>query len=622
MLRSIVWILAALSLTVDLAAAGNAECTAACVRTRKSCLALTKSDKTAMRSDCKDLGGQKSCFKEVASRTRAELVDCREANGQCLKCCGGGGAPVACSTGCDGEPLPSTWAGIQKLFKNRGCTDATCHGAAKSGGLDLASNAAYKNLIEVPSTASALSRIEPGDAYRSYLFLKLAARTDPSLVPAGVEVGTPMPNGGLPALTTDELEAVRKWIYAGAPEAGNVPGTGELLGACLPPARPFRIRPLAAPAPADGFQFKLPPFRLKAHSEVEYCFATYYDLTSVVPKEFQDPTGTTFYQDGSELRQDPQSHHLILNRYFGADADVHDPAFGKWTCVGGKKTGVECEPTNLTGCGKDGVCTSEIKPTFACIGYGPTNGGAGRTLIPIGGAQKAQSYGRFAEGVYAGLPMKGILYWNPHAFNLTDNDTVLHGWLNYHYAADRQYFVRSMFNIRKIFSANAAPFTKQDVCNTQELPKGARVYQLSSHTHRHGEYFWIKGPDDTLLYENLVYNDPPLKTFDPPLAFDSDDPAQRTLTYCATFNNGLREDGSFDTELVTRASRVPPAAPVGKCKPVACVAGQVGAACTVNADCDSTPGAGDGNCDACNITGGESTENEMFILIGQYYVVN
>jgi hypothetical protein len=39
-----------------------------------------------------------------------------------------------------------------------------------------------------------------------------------------------------------------------------------------------------------------------------------------------------------------------------------------------------------------------------------------------------------------------------------------------------------------------------------------------------------------------------------------------------------------------------------------------------NHTCDSAPGANDGLCDACRITGGESTENEMFILIGSYYV--
>lgn len=39
-----------------------------------------------------------------------------------------------------------------------------------------------------------------------------------------------------------------------------------------------------------------------------------------------------------------------------------------------------------------------------------------------------------------------------------------------------------------------------------------------------------------------------------------------------------------------------------------------------DASCDSSPGAGDGFCDACPITGGESTQNEMFVLFGAHYV--
>ena len=33
------------------------------------------------------------------------------------------------------------------------------------------------------------------------------------------------------------------------------------------------------------------------------------------------------------------------------------------------------------------------------------------------------------------------------------------------------------------------------------------------------------------------------------------------------------------------------------------------------------PGAGDGLCAACPITGGESTENEMFLINGTYYLL-
>mgnify|MGYP001469293193 CR=1 FL=1 len=38
-------------------------------------------------------------------------------------------------------------------------------------------------------------------------------------------------------------------------------------------------------------------------------------------------------------------------------------------------------------------------------------------------------------------------------------------------------------------------------------------------------------------------------------------------------------------------------------------------------NCDSAPDAHDGECDACPLRGGVTTEDEMFILLGFYYVV-
>jgi hypothetical protein len=512
----------------------------------------------------------------------------------------------------------STFKGIQSaIFEKHGCTQQACHGAARQGGLDLSPDVAYQNLFQVKSTASPFNRVEPGDQRRSFLWLKLAAATDPSQLPPGVQVqGAPMPNG-LPPLSKDELEAIRLWIYSGAPQDGAVNGTQTLLNACLPAPKPIVIQPLDPPAPGEGVQFVMPPWHLEAHSEHELCFATYYDITAQVPAEFQDPSGTLFRFSGQELRQDPQSHHLILNRYFGT-ADVHDPAFGAWTCNGGEKAGQPCEPTDLTSCGT-GTCMSEIKQSFACIGFGPR--GSGQTFRAIGGAQKAQSSLTYVDGVFAQIPMKGVLYWNSHAFNLTDEDTTMHARLNYYFAKNAKYPIRPIFNTSKIFAPNAAPYTTQTICNDHQLPQGTRLFELSSHTHKHGKHFTIAGPDGTLLYENFVYNDPADLIFDPPLAFDSPDPAQRVLHYCSLYNNGVAEDGSPDPTTVTRASRVPPQG--FKCQPTACAAGRIGAPCAGVGDdrtCDSAPLANDGSCDACPITGGESTENEMFILIGGYYV--
>jgi hypothetical protein len=51
------------------------------------------------------------------------------------------------------------------------------------------------------------------------------------------------------------------------------------------------------------------------------------------------------------------------------------------------------------------------------------------------------------------------------------------------------------------------------------------------------------------------------------------------------------------------------------------VAGKIGAPCGGSEDntaCDSSPGAGDGWCDACPITSGVTTEDEMFFIFPAY----
>jgi len=530
---------------------------------------------------------------------------------------------LTCQCAADTSSFKSTFDGIQKvIFDGHGCTNQLCHGSSQQGGLDLSAGVAYQNLLEVPSTESEFPRIQPGDQNRSFLWLKLAAKTAPNLLPPGVQVaGAPMPNG-LAALSSDELEALRLWIYSGAPQTGTVPGTEAVLNACLPPAEPIVIKPLDPPPPGTGLQFVMPDWHLEAHSQHELCFATYYDVSNQVPNEFQDPTGTMFRFSTNDLRQDPQSHHLILNRYAGPVTDIHDPSFGAWTCNGGEKAGQACEPTDTTSCGS-GICTSEIKQSFACIGFGP--GSAGQNFYAIGGAQKAQATTQFVDGVFAQIPMKGILYWNSHAFNLTDQDTTMHARLNYTFASNPKFPVGSIFDTSHIFSANAAPYKTQTICNDYVLPQGARLFNLSSHTHKHGKHFTVADPSGATVYESFVYNDPVSQTYNPPLAFDSADPKQRTLHYCSLYNNGVAADGSPDPSTVTRASMVPQSAgnTIGRCSPVACAAGKVAKPCRGVGDdhaCDTAPGANDGFCDACPITGGESTENEMFILIGSYYI--
>lgn len=523
-----------------------------------------------------------------------------------------------CATG---ESYDSTYDAIQQIvFERQGCTQDACHGSAKSGGLELTAGQSWANIYSVRAQGSSLALIEPGDEDRSYLWLKLAAATRPGQYQIA---GSPMPSG-LAAISENDLELLRTWIYAGAPETGNVLGTESFLEGCLPPAAPIEIEPLEPPAAGTGIQIKMPEWTLRGGEEFEGCFASVYDVTDQVPERFR--SGNTFLWNKSEVRQDPQSHHLFLYmplNNFAGGVDIYDPAFGEWTCAGGPMVGQPCDQGDLASCGDEGICTSEIVESFGCTGYGPSNVGF-NTLI--GGAGQPVFRTIFADGVFAPLPLKGVIYWNSHAFNLTSTEGTMHAAINYEFAKDTRFPISSIANFSAIFRPNALPYTRETYCNEHVLPQGMRLFEIYTHTHKRGERTWITLPDGTMIYENFSFSDPLQARFDPPLEFDSPNAEDRTLTYCGTYNNGVAPDGSPDPKTVSRLSLVRKAAGDqfgGNCEPLACAAGRVGEPCDGEGDdaaCDSSPGSGDGWCDACRITGGESTENEMFNLFGFGYV--
>ena len=546
-----------------------------------------------------------------------------------LASCGGGGgstaAPVPVTEPSPGpgsgeceDSFDTTFEAIQMVvFERHGCTNDVCHGSAASGGLDLRPDVAWQNLFDVPSTGSQYRRVVPGAANFSYLYLKLLAATQDEL-PGGVSItGSPMPSG-LPPLSANELEAIRTWIEVGASRDGvvgdNVDGSsdtiGDLLGACLPPATPISVEPLPPPSPDQGVQLEMPPYLLEAASEVELCFASYYDVSDIVPDEFKTPDGGSFYINDTVTRGDPHSHHFVVTNS-GLDASfLDDPSFGAWSCRSGPRKGEACDPRDADSCG-GGLCASEPADSVACIGFGPKEASIDVALGSIGGPSRA--------GYYAVRPLKGILYWNSHAFNLTTSDHELHTRVNLYYATDRRVRGELATDSSNIYiQSGQPPFTEETYCASHVVPRGVEMFRLVSHTHKRGGRFWVTDPSGVQIYESFVYSDPVFQEYDPPIVYDSPNAADRTLTYCAVYNNGVNPDGSPNTRTVTKLSSMPDRT---SCRPVACTEGQVGAPCNGaddDAACDSTPGAGDGVCDACPITAGVTTENEMFIVIPYY----
>jgi hypothetical protein len=638
---------------------------------------------------------------------------------------------TAVAADCSSGSYPSTFALIQKvIFEDHGCTNDICHGAAMSGGLDLRAGVSYQNLVDVDAvTVPNMKRLVAGEKDQSLLWLNLAAKTDPAEWKAPLR---PMPLDPIPALTADELEAMRLWIQKGAPQDGVVEGTDTLLNACLPPPEPLTVKPLPPPDPGTGLQFHMPRWILQAHSEREVCFATYYDVSAQVPAEFRGPDGTTFRYKLNTVRQEPQSHHLIVNLYQG-QAAPNDPAWGPYTCNGGALDGQSCDPTDLTSCG-DGQCATTPVNSIACLGYGPGDAGLGINSVGFSGTQQTAAEFRFPEGVYRELPLKGIIMWNSHAFDLTDQPAGLEAWLNFYFAAPDEQKTPSeqIFDTSAIFKMNVLAFSTEEVCNIHELAPNTHLFELSSHGHRHmkrwrtfiGAYTCDGGSnagqpcdpfgadfaspafcpganctsvtrprsgdcnfdqtvtvnelitgvnealgtapvdacveadvngdgqvaineiltavnaalngvpdpaprklDDSFVYVSQIYNDPVVQRFDPPMIFSRPNVSDRSLTYCGLYDNGFTNPDEVKRKSTSPNTPLNIGGVGGPCQtPTNCVMGKVGAPCTGanqtkrDQSCDTASGAKDGMCDACPLRGGVTTEDEMFLLLGQLYV--
>lgn len=532
----------------------------------------------------------------------------------------------------DTSPCDSTWKAIQRsIFVGRGCTESTCHtGKDKSGGLDLTGDAAYEHLIFADSEASLakpLYRVQPGEQALSLMYLKLAAATEGAKLPAGA--GSPMPTGKAP-LTADELAGIKLWIRAGAPKTGVVQGTQELLGCDLPAdADPNQSARPPVPDADVGFQHVAGTWDVKGNSEDEVCFATYYDLSDSAPEWsrfpcLQAPDRTCVGFKRRQLSQDAQSHHSIITVYTG-DAAPSDASWGAWRCVGGANDGTACDPLKLNAeCGAEGVCQSTPKKSIACRGWGPADHDTKQ--MNAGGAQSPVSSQDFPKGVYGQVPLKGVVIWNSHGFNLTSKTAAIGQYNTFWYAhpEERVYPVRRIFDTRYIFAMNVPPYEKREYCASFTLPRYAHLADISSHVHKRGVFWrtWLPSnqvgctpgactPNTTDPdYISKAYNDPLNLEFDPPLTYDGANDDDRTIKYCSVFDNGA----DFP-ELVKRKSTLPEGS--AGCQQLFCYGGdKKGQSCTMDSDC----GAG-GVCDACTVSGGVTTEDEMFIMLGDYYVV-
>lgn len=121
------------------------------------------------------------------------IVGCSDDNG-----------PTAPENGTPGEQA-SYEGDIQPIW-DQSC-GSSCHGESGLGGLDLRPGESHANLVNVISPTYSVARVVPADPEGSVLYNKI--------VDTGTYGGL-MPPGG-PALSSADIELIRAWILAGAP---------------------------------------------------------------------------------------------------------------------------------------------------------------------------------------------------------------------------------------------------------------------------------------------------------------------------------------------------------------------------------------------------------------------
>ncbi len=103
-----------------------------------------------------------------------------------------------------------------KIFESS-CATSNCHGGAAEP--NLASADTYNDLFAAPINQEAaqagLQLVVASDVDNSFLYQKLIFADSP------FQFGSPMPLGGL-TITENQIEFIRQWIAAGAPETGHV----------------------------------------------------------------------------------------------------------------------------------------------------------------------------------------------------------------------------------------------------------------------------------------------------------------------------------------------------------------------------------------------------------------
>lgn len=227
----------------------------------------------------------------------------------------------------------STYNAVYNIFQAK-CV--SCHNAdTLAGSLNLAdsTSAVYTGIVNVnPVNTVAISKfnklVRPGDPHRSFLLRKIINGLDADNGITSGE-GVACPQDTVNTLSNSEVELIRQWIYAGAPQTGNVVDTVVINKYYN--GWGIDNSPASHPLPTDpgSFQVHIGKIFLDASSESEY----YLKYNLMLPD--------TVDVNRIELFMPSHSHHFLIYKFDpGAESGfpdgirIQDPITGEGSSNG------------------------------------------------------------------------------------------------------------------------------------------------------------------------------------------------------------------------------------------------------------------------------------------------
>ncbi len=400
------------------------------------------------------------------------------------------------------EPDASTWETISKRILEPNCTQA-CHTSgtsfAEQSGLVLTRDVAYEELVDVPPRNETarndglvlVSSAGPAGLVQSYLWEKIDAPNADHFYSDHPFYGALMPLGGSP-LTYGELEYIRQWIHAGAPEEGEVADRALLEDTTRYAQDQFT--PLAIPA--RGMQLRLGPFEVAPQFEREFFY--YEPLTH----------SEDLLIERMEISMRPGSHHFILYTFDDSIPQSLMPV--PQTIRDLREPNGQANPQNFT-------------PMLYHVFFA--------------GTQWPRMNYHFPPGVALRLPANTGIDLNSHYVNRGNTPAEGEVHINLHFADPAE--VEHVADVLMMNNQSFAlpPQQETTVERTFRVNERIHVFQLFSHAHEHMTRFEVEidggRRDGELVYVATDWEHPPILELDPPLTLESGE----GFTLRATYDN-------------------------------------------------------------------------------------